>query len=453
MSHSARPGTIVLSEDGASWAYVEAVAGGQRMVVDGVAGPTFAGCDRPSFAPKTRRVFYFMKVARGGREPYGMVADGARVAPTFAQPGTFVFSSDGRHWAAIGGLADQGPTVLIADGKEVGRWKDATWPSFSPDGAHLAALVRRDDDAVALVVDGKETRVFPAPTCRVSPTFRWSPVGPNLTPQFSVDYLSDGSLVVITQDADGWALYHDGERLGSYVHNVWTGAAPVDWAADYHRDTSIVPRSFRTADAAPAFAWWERAGGEFDRWRVLRNGVPLRDDFCDRFWDMQPLVLSRDGKRVAYFCGKLGPGTIGQGDVVDGEHSYGPFFDAYGLVHSDDGAHLGYGGFTGERKLGWTLYRDGEPVAGPFDGVWRPRFDPTGVHLAWEAEREHRNLLGIDRRALASFDEVLMGPAFDVPGYASWVIRRRQSLRRLDARIPEARASSAKARAAAAPAS
>jgi len=46
-----------------------------------------------------------------------------------------------------------------------------------------------------------------------------------------------------------------------------------------------------------------------------------------------------------------------------------------------------------------------------------------------------------------------MGSAFDVPGYASWVIRKRQYLRRLDARIPEARASSAKARAAAAPAS
>jgi hypothetical protein len=167
----------------------------------------------------------------------------------------------------------------------------------------------------------------------------------------------------------------------------------------------------------------------------VRNGVAAGDETCDQYWKAQPVVLSNDGRHTAYYCFRLVPGTTGEGDViVDGRH-YGPFRGAFGLVFSDDGSRFAYGGWNGERQRGWTLYRDEQPVAGPFDNIWRPRFSSTGAHLAWEVQRDRSNLLGVDGRVLASFDDVLWGPEFMDAGYVSWVIRRGRNVRRLSARL------------------
>jgi hypothetical protein len=311
-------------------------------------------------------------------------------------------------------------------------------PAFNDDGTHVAWLVQRDDDRVVLMVDDHETRVFPTPEGHVSPAVKAKPVGPNLAPQFSVRYLTDGSLIVVAQDAEGWAVFRDDVRLGSYRHNVWTGGgAPiaVSFGPEFRTEASFTPTLLGTAEAAPVAAWWERAPGEYDRWRVVRNGEAAGDDVCDQYWKAQPVVLSNDGKHTAYYCFKLVPGTMGEGAVIaDGRH-YGPFRHAFGLVFSDDGSRLAYGGWNGERKRGWTVYRDGRRLAGPFDSIWRPRFDPSGTHLALEAQRDERNLLDLDGHVLASFDDVFWGPEFTIPGYVSWVIRVGPSVRRLSARL------------------
>ncbi len=438
LSDFVRPGVFAVSADGLHLAYGEALPQGDRIVADGKLGPILPGCDQPTYSPVTNRLFYWTRSEQRGPERIGIMADGVQLPARFAQPGTFVFSRDGKRWAAIGGRAQQGPVVLFVDGREVGSYKDASLPVFSDDGAHLAWLVQRDDDRIALMVDEKERRVFPAPQGRVSPAVKANPVGPNLSPQFDVRYLTDGSLVVVAQDADGWAVYRDGARLGSYRHNVWMGGAlAVKFGDEFRAETSFTPLLMGTAETAPVAAWWERADGEFDRWRVVRNGMPVDDEICDQYWRAQPVVLSHDGKHAAYFCLKLGPGTMGEGDVVvDGRH-YGPFQRAFGVALSDDGAHLAYGGWNGERTRGWTFYRDGKPMAGPFDSVWRPRFDPTGTHVAFEAHQDKANLLAVDHRMLAHFEDVFWGPEFPIPGYVSWVIRHgeSQSIRRLSVRL------------------
>jgi hypothetical protein len=245
-----------------------------------------------------------------------------------------------------------------------------------------------------------------------------------------VTYLSDGRLVVMTEEGDGWGVYRDGTRIASYPASLIL-AKPYLFSS-CPTATAIAAWSFTAA--GNALAWWERLEGTEERWRVVVDGKPVDDVVCSKAWPIQPPELSPDGRHVAYGCAVEEP--LARVFVVADGRRYGPYRDLWAYVWSDDGAHVAYGA-TGEEESArpWRYYVDGEVRSGPFAAVWRPRLDAGTGRLAWDGQIEEggRGVIGIDRRRIASFDTVLWGPTFLRPGTATWVIRRGRRLTRIDA--------------------
>jgi hypothetical protein len=441
-----RKGTIAIADDGAHWAMVVRDAEGQHVAADDGRGTAYKECGTPRFAPGSERLFYWA-VDGASTPPRVVLVSGDRVLATdYVRLPALVFSKGGTRWASVGGTASAeggGPVAVLVDGREMGRHADASLPAFSPDGQHVAYLIQDEAGQIRLLVDGNEQRAFKGPETPTSPIVKTLAVGPNLPPQFSVNYLRDGSLLVLTQDRDGWAIYHDTVRLGSYPSSVWSGHGPValDLGPQFRTAVAIAPASLSVADAGPVAAWWIRREGEVDTWRVVRNGRPVGATLCSKPWTAPP-VLSGDGAHVAYVCVQSAPGAVDTMYVVHDELSYGPYLDVFGIALSPDGAHVAYAASVVRDATDllphqpWNFHVDGRPFEHRYTSVWRPRFTADGAHLAWEAEAEGRNVLGLDDHEVATFDEVVWGPTVSRVGEVFWVVRKGRRLARLDLATP-----------------
>ncbi len=431
-------GEIAVADDARSYAYVEKNGAEGRVVHDGIRDAPFPEFGIMTFAPVTRRLFYWAGSANGPTASGVLVVDGAPLAARFGRDADITFSADGRHWAtASSGMArrkddevEPGPAIVFADGRELGRYPDASLPALSPDGGHVAYLVATDDGATKLVVDGTERTTYaaPDPPCAARAKPRAKGHNPEYWPQFQVRYLSDGRLLVMTRDRDGWAVYRDGTRLGTYESSR---VQPHPGATPECRDVSAIAAwSLTTAEKAPVAAWVERLPGEQEQWRVVVDGKPVDGVVCPGPYLRQPPELTPDGEHVAYAC----PVSDDKFSVVGDGQRFGPYRDVWAYTWSDDGAHLAYGGSDGLPPRPWRYYVDGRVVTEAFGSLWRPRFEPGTSRLAWEAELERygRGWIGIDRRRIASFDEVVSGPSFVRRGVATWVVRRGRRLTRLD---------------------
>ena len=439
-----RRGSLVVSEEGEHWAFVLPTREGERVVTRAGEQEPFPQVYRLWIAPKTGRVAYWVRqgVARAGG--VGLMADGTLVSSGFAQPGRMVFSKDGTRWATVNGTpstgsADtlqRGPVVVLADGRELGRASDASMPAFSPDGKHLAYLVERPDGKVALVVDGVEHEPYKDADNSCTLVAKTSEVGPNLPPQFSVAYLSDGSLLVVAQDRDGWAVFRDRTRLASYPGSrpKARSATQLALGGACAAAAMIVPDSIALAAEAPAAAWWERLPGDAERWRVVVNGQPLDDTVCGGYWDDPTPEISADGKHLAYPCRSADPRFPDRVFVVVDAHRYGPYRDVWSITFSSDAQHLAYDASDGETELPWQLYLDGIPFPRRVHALWRPRISASNTLVAWEALPAFgaKGILGVNERRFTSFDDVLWGPTFSGPDVASWVIRHHKRVTRID---------------------
>jgi hypothetical protein len=414
----------------------------QQVVVDGVAGPVFPKCGPPTFGPMSKRFFYWALERRHDMGSVALVADHRVVASGFGRPGSLVFSEDGSRWAAVAGTpqrhdsgtVESGPVVVLADDRELGRYPDASLPSFSPRG-ELAYLVETEGGSMKLLVDGAERASYEKPETQCAIATKRQPVGPNLMPQFRTAYLSDGSLLVFAQERDGWVVYRDDTRLASYPASHGT----TEGIAFGFGDPCLPVRAFAPswvgfASEAPVAAWWERLEGIEERWRVVLNGKPLDERVCARFWHGHPPEVSKDGRRVAYACVPLGSQSDKPVSLVFDGKEFGPYEGLWGQAVSEDGRHVSYGASTGPGERAWSIYVDGKPVAGPFAAVWRPRLDVKSGHVAWQARPggDEPDVLGVDGRTLASFDEVVWGPTFGPNGTVSWVIRRGRKVSRIN---------------------
>jgi hypothetical protein len=219
----------------------------------------------------------------------------------------------------------------------------------------------------------------------------------------------------------------DGERLASYPASV-IGAQGVQvlGGEECRIAAAIVPTSFARASKAPVAAWWERLAGTEERWRAVRDGRPVDEHVCTRFWATHPPELSPDGRRVAYACAVGSDVFL----IADGVR-HGPYADVWGIAWSEDGRHFLYGASDGGPERAWAIYVDGVNRLPRRELVWRPRF---GTVLAWQAQRERSELamLGIERRPLVRFDDVLWGPTFTSRRRVAWVIRRGRRLTRIE---------------------
>ncbi len=432
-------GSSAVTDDMTLFAYPRRGAAGYQVVRDGAKGPAWDAIHIRSFAPGTRRLFYWATSA----DRNVLVADGTEVPVGRSRHEYLAFDPTGAHWAVVGVSPDDASPderiVIIADGSVRGRHRDASVPALSPDGAHVAwiALEPADDDRtqMRLLVDGAVRH-----SADVTPGACIGPLRPAvdaalLPAEARVLYLTDGRVVALMRDGEGWAVMRDGKPLARFARNLPLDIGQPLFAVDddvCRVAATILAGSLVAAKRAPVVAWWERVAGPDERWRVVLDGEPSSETTCVKPWEGQAPVIAPDGDVVAYPCYTRYDERGQDVYVVVGDRRYGPYTEVYGVTLSDDGRHVAYAA-TDEPSGMWTVYRDGVPYPERYYSVWRPRFDPSGEHVAWEAQSAVNEFghLVLDGRKLTSFQELIEGPSFLYPGYVSWVVGRAHQFARV----------------------
>lgn len=432
--------SFVLSEDAKAWAFVTETDEGQRVVSSAGTGDVHAFCTKLAFAPKTHRLFHWARDGSEEEPTISLVADGQRIATEFVTIGEMAFSADGARWLAAGGgrgpsASELGLITLFVDGVPMARAKDMALPSFSRDGRHLAYLTS-DDKRGSLFVDGELKRTFDLPTGACGVAALHDAPRPDLPMRHMVQYLADGSLLVVTRDPDGWGIYRDEERIAYYVR------ATIDAGqGECGKMTAFAPPSLRIAAEAPVAYWWERAEGDESVWRVVRNGQPVDAVTCIEPWRHHPPEVSADGTHVVYACaGKAGDDNIVH-LVKDGTR-WGPYDDVWGIAPSENFAHVAYGASHGPIPRPWSIYVDGVARVSNLLANWRPKVWNDGSTVAWEGLLTDggRGRFGIEDRHLGSFDEVYWGPEAEPGDRVAWVVRRGRKITRISVPLALVRA-------------
>ena len=275
---------MTISDDGRQYAFVVDSSAGQFVHSNGLDGKTFQKCGSIEFSPVSSRLFYWAveKTPAGGAVV--LVADGKVVPTEYASQGWLRFSKDGKRWAIIGGCRTiqegntirGGAVVIYADGKGLGRYSDASLPDFSPDGRHIAYLARDNTGKVNLYVDGKSEKIYADPEVKCSFALRAFVQGPNMHILYSARYLSDGRLLVVTQDKQGWLVYRGNEPIGTYIQSIWGGGdLRIMKFSDFETSQSFVPWSITPAAESPVAVWWERMQGKQEMWHIVKDGKPV----------------------------------------------------------------------------------------------------------------------------------------------------------------------------------
>ncbi|HWP65843.1 MAG TPA: hypothetical protein VNO26_08035, partial [Candidatus Limnocylindria bacterium] len=443
------PHSATVSDDETHWAYLVEDREGVRMVRGGVtdaSGPpasveseNFRSASNRSFFPGTNRHVYW---ARGFDDQALLVVDDFIAPIGYSRHEYVVFDPTGRHWAAVASPPeDKTKALIFRDGQAFGPFVDACVPAWSPSGQ--LAYVRVPEGSVVtrrteLVVDDAVVRTHTGMPATCVPAFGEPFEGPELPRQAAVHYLTDGRLVSLMPSETNWALRRDDEVLGTFDASAPTSPASVGPYAlaghDACQQGSVIAATTVTpAKHAPVIAWWERPARS-QHWRVMVDGRPALSPPCLRPWPHQPPVMTGDGRIVSFPCSVRFDDKGEAITIVHGLRQYGPYPEVWALALSDDGKQLAYGASNGSLDQGWAVYVDGVQRSERYYAIWRPRFDPSGRHLAWEAIRtvEGPNVLVLDGRTLATFDDLLRGPIFDRPGEVAWIVRRGNRLVRLN---------------------
>lgn len=442
-----RRGSVAVARDGRTVAWIDARADGMRVVAGGIEGPPWADVLTPKPAPRGGLVGYWATDTKAVEPPpVSLVVGGPPVRTGFVRPGVLVFAPDGKRWAAAGGLVDpsgpdrRGPVAVLVDGREAGRFADTSAPAFSPDGRHVAWLAEQDGGGLAVVVDGTVRREIAQAVPDVSPAMKLQNAGPTLGPHMLIQWMADASLLVLAPGPDGWALTRDDRRLG-----VWpqarlerSGNVAFDFGDRFAEAPAIASASVSAAELAPVVAWWERLPGAAERWRVARDGSAVDDVVCQSYLASQPPpTLSPDGAHVAYGCRLHADDTSPQTVVVRDGERFGPYWGVYGVAVADDGT-VAYAATDDAPTVFPRMWRyrvEGRPRGPRVQEAWRPRLDPAGERLAWEATPEKASYLGLDATPVSRFDEVYWGPEFVAPQQVAWVVRRGRKIARITLRF------------------
>jgi hypothetical protein len=433
-------GSLVLSSDGKHYAYVVGSAGAQRIVCDGIQSQEFESFQLLVFSPTDKLFFWAMKDGNAI-----LSADGRIITTSLTFGQAIVFSKDGAHWAAYGSVLPKqtgriitlgGSIAVFIDGIEVGRYTDISYPSFNPDGKHLAWLALDSQEKMFLIIDGKVSSPFEKPKVRCSFIFRPVIPGPNLLMQSSAQYMSDGQLVTLARDANGWTVSKAGKTVSSYGVVLWGGNGYPAHRLDFDgADTAatIHARSLVIAEEAPVTAWWDWPSGKGSSWRVVIDGKPADSIQSANPHPLEPPVLSRDGKRIAYTTQI----ASGEGEktnvyvIVDGAKSEA-HARVFGIGFSDDAKHVAYAASDGND---WSYYMDGKQFANKYSSVYPPVLSVSGKHIVWEAIRDKSQILAVDGEEIGTTEEVLWGPRIEESGDASWVVREGTKVLKIVAKI------------------
>lgn len=436
---------LITSDDGNRQAVVQIGAdGGCRVLDTGTAQTAYRECGRNVFAFSSGAGRLFYDAVDAANRSW-LVVDGVPFAMADLRQDRLAWSRNGgRRWAATGHVAERGAgdgadVVVAVDGVVFGPWVDASRPAVSDDDARAAVVVQQPDASLALVVDGAERRRYPSgrTPCGMPP----APAS-ELGRHVQLRYLSDGRLVQVAPDGDGWAVFRDDERLATYpvpVPVAVSGQENRMPPPECERQPAVQVGSLNAAERAPVAVWWERLAGAPSgqelRWRVSRDGAAASPLHCR--WPApagDEIAITADGRHVGFSCSVGGVGPAAEVYAVLDGRRFGPYRQVWGVAISSDGEHLTYTAATGGTASQWRVYRDGEPLSRSYMSIWPPRFSPDGRHVAWEAllDREGRGVAGVDGAVVALFDGILSGPLFPAPDRVAWVMLRGRRIVRLD---------------------
>ena len=401
-------GTVTISHDGEAYAFVIKTQEGERIVLNGKQQIPFSRISKPIFSPISNKLFYWALDNSYGKQEIVLIADGKKFSSDMVTEGSLYFSKDGKRWAAITGTSD-GNVVVIIDGKKIEKYNDISMPTFSYDNKHIAFLVPK-----GLVIDGRKVKVFKKPEVDVSGEARVYVYG-NMMVYYHINYLSDGSLIFLTKDKQGWTIYKNNICLASYRHQViQVGRLFINVAG--FEDASSIFTPINIADAAPYAIWWEKPEGNNTQWRVVRNGLPVDKIRCSKLWSESYPILSSDGKRWAYAAYISSKDKEELFVIVDGK-KYGPYANVWGITFSKNGKRFAYAASDGSK---WSYYIDGKKLKGKFDSVWPPQLSNNGRRFAWKAERADKVILIVDGNEVYVGKKPLKGPVFDKLQHVHW---------------------------------
>lgn len=386
-------GSIVVSDDGAHWAYVEASDAGERVVDDREQSAAIYRRVRPPFFVTTTNKLAYWATTTQRRAV--VVVDGQEFPTPFPRPGMLVFSPNGEHWAAVGWPGnprrpESRSAVMLLDGVEVGRYWDAGIPCFSPDSQHLSFLaIDPETRALSVVTDGEATEVSPDPALDVK-----YKVGPNLSFQTDLEYASDGTLFTIYHDQRGWCVRSGDHVMAAYNISKFNLEPSVTGSGAAHLGHIVYPSSLAVARDAPVAAWWARPQRN-SPWMCCMSGREFKANDEVKPADDR-LVISPNGKRVArryrHFEGKGEQRhQVGESVCVNGE--MGAKYEwVESIQFSPSSGRLAY---RARRAGAWRdMYViDGE-AAGP-DGqeVFLLTFSPDERHHAYASEHDGRSFV------------------------------------------------------------
>jgi len=415
---------IQLSPDEKHLAYTGKIGGKSQVVIDGVAGPLF---DEVSYHMNDRYEQQVFDQIDGGDLHtlyYGKTGDqlvivlDGEIRPKPA--GTFKFSPDYKHLAAVNKVGEQ--FQIILDGKP-GPFFDIYYVNqipldtdklvFSPDSQHLAYIVPKVSNGQAtgaqVILDGKPGPWFDDVSdikftansqhllYRISTHTDKEQMAVDGVPGPEYDYVLDdyGSFNTV-----GAYFAYEGLMNGSMGINngrvqVVADGVPgpwydmITWDPHYYRDSRLV--------------YIGLLGGKA---QIMVNGQPV-----PKFDDLDDAILSPDQKRLAYEVRDGAKWKV----VLDGVP--GPAFDRFGekeLIHesdtsvgnfepghiffSDEGDHLGYVAKSGDKYFAVVDGVPGPPfdlIYGFTDSCWqlgeaKGGFSPDGRHTAYFGKNKQR---------------------------------------------------------------
>jgi hypothetical protein len=434
------PDTLVLSAQLDGLAYAARDGEGEFVVHGDQVGPRFHRVSPPHLAADGA-LFYW---ATGSGEPgLTLRASATEIATPARQGGPFAFAATRPRWAAVAAVdarrGDGSESALWVDGAPINRYPNMTRPVFSRDGTHYAYLGDAGLGMVGLFVDGKREHLFEPPEVPITPVRRGNAPGAGMDGQYVITYLSDGSLLLLTTDLEGWAVYRDQRRVASYNGNeAGTPGDPfpiVEPDGPLPQAATIVGSSLTSASDAPVIAWWARDAGSITRWRVLRDGVADAQSCKQPARDLPP-ALSADGTHIAYACSLSSPAQPDQVVVVHDQHRYGPYAGAKAVTISSDGSRVAFAVRNDARS--WSYVVDGKRQAARFSTVFPPRFSADGRHVAWVGQRSRPNqasrfVLQLDGNGYASSDRYLVAPRFDAgTARLRWALQRGRRISRVE---------------------
>jgi hypothetical protein len=436
------PDTLAFSAALDRVAYAARDGDGECVMHGDQPGPRFRAVSPPRLAPGGA-LRYWASRASDAEPSWLLRIDSAEIATPVRQPGPVTVAATGPRWAAVGSVdATSGAgseSAVWADGALINRYPDMTRPVFSRDGAHYAYLGDAGLGMVGLFVDGKREHLFEAPDVPFTPVRRGTTPGAGMDAQYVIRYLSDGTVLSLTTDFEGWSVYRDQRRVASYNGNeagVSGDAFPVvEPDSPLQHLAAIVGSSLTSASDAPVVAWWARDPGPVTRWRVLRDGTSDTQT-CKQPARDQPPALSADGTHIAYACYLSASAQPDQMVVVHDQHRYGPYSGVKAVAISPDGSRLAFAVRNDARS--WSYVVDGKRYATRFTQVFPPRFSADGQHVAWVGQRSRPNqtprfVLQLDGNGYASSDRYLIAPDF-VAGSARlrWAVQRGRRISRVE---------------------